>query len=144
MSAAKRSEITPQLALKRRARGQLSMLLAQLLLGMAVNLIGQPMETSGPPKVASAVFLILHILIGIGLLAGAILVAVNAGRAEPSLSGLAWIGFAVVVVTFAAGVLTMITNSGWWSYLMAAGTTGLLVIYGILSVRPGQSRATTT
>jgi hypothetical protein len=140
MSAAKGSEVTPQLALKRRARGQLSMLLAQLLLGMAVNLIGEPMQAAGLAKIASAVFLILHILIGIGLLAGAILVAVNAGRAEPSLAGLAWIGFAVVIVTFAAGVLTMITNSGWWSYLMAAGATALLVIYGMLFVRPGQSK----
>lgn len=144
--SARRSEsaLTPQAALRRRARGQLSMLLVQLLLGIAVNLIGSPSQTSGAAKIATSVFLGLHVLVAIGLVVGGILTAVNAARAEPKRAGLGWTGFAVVIVTFAAGVITMTTNSGWWSFLMAAGATASLIIYGVLFMRPGQERTEPT
>ena len=135
------SAVTPQVALKLRARGQLSGLLSQLILGMAVNLIGGPNLTPGAAKIAISVFLILHVIIAIGLVVGAILAAVNARRAEPKLARLGWIGLAVIIVTFSAGVVTLITNSGWWSFLMAAGATASLVIYGVLFMRPAQSTA---
>ena len=133
------SAVNPPAALKIRARGVLYGLFAQLLVGMAVNLIG-PDQTAGAAKIAGVVFLILHVLIAVVLLVGSILTVVNARRTETELAGLGWMGLVVIIVTFGAGVLTMITNSGWLSYLMAAGATAALVIYGILFVRAGQSR----
>ncbi|HUI72150.1 MAG TPA: hypothetical protein VL354_16645 [Spirochaetia bacterium] len=143
MSDRSRSPMTPSLALRRRARGVLSALLAQLILGLAINLIGMPSQTAGAAKVAASAFLILHVLVAIGLVVGAILTAVNARRTEAGFAGLGWIGLAVIIVTFAAGALTAATNSGWLSFLMGAGATASLVIYGILFTRTGQGQPQT-
>ena len=60
--------------MRREARNQLLFTSAQFLLGMAVNLIGQPSETTGTAHAASTVLLGLHVVVAIGLLAGAVLV----------------------------------------------------------------------
>ena len=44
------------------------------------------------------------------------------------------IGAAAIAATIAAGVLTMITKSNWWSYAMAAGFIASLLIYGGLLI----------
>jgi hypothetical protein len=141
MATRKASEVTPQAAIRSRARGLFATILLQLLLGMAVNLIGMPMQTASAAKIASDIFLSLHILIAIGMVVGGILTAVYAGRVRSALAGVARMGLAVIIITFAAGVLTAITKSNWWSYLMAAGATALLLIYGVLFVRTGESTA---
>lgn len=139
--SARESAGNPRNALRTRARGVLTGLLAQLILGMAVNLLGLPGETTGAARIATSVSLILHVLIAVVLVVAAVLTALIAGRTEPRHPGLGWIGFAVIIVTFAAGVLTMMTNSGWLSFIMAAGTTASLVIYGILYGRARQGTA---
>jgi len=140
MSDKPRSPLTPMLALRRRARGQLSGLLSQLILGLAVNLIGPSNQTAGAVKVAATALLALHVLVAIALVVGSILTVVNARRTEAGLAGLGWIGFAVIIVTFAAGALTMATNNGWLSFLMGVGATASLVIYGTLFMRTWQGR----
>ena len=40
-------------------------------------------------------------------------------------------------MTVAAGILTMLTTSNWWSFAMAAGFIAALLIYGNLLIRPG-------
>jgi hypothetical protein len=40
-------------------------------------------------------------------------------------------------VTVAAGILTMLTTSNWWSFAMAAGFIAAFLIYGNLLIRPG-------
>ncbi|HUZ18292.1 MAG TPA: hypothetical protein VMV68_07880 [Spirochaetia bacterium] len=126
--------------LKDSARGQLFMLLFQFLFGMAVNLIGMPSEASGAGRTATTVFLAVHVLVAIGLIVGSIRVVVFAGRLESPPTALAWVGLVVIVIAFAAGILNMMTGSGWWSYLMAASATVSLLLYGILFVRPQPSR----
>src|SRR5581483_12216841 len=58
----------------RHARNQLVFLSAQFLLGMAVNLIGQPSQTTGAAHAVSTVLLGLHAVVAVGLLAGAVMV----------------------------------------------------------------------
>lgn len=55
-----RRNTTPEISVKRlrmRTRAQFGMLLLQVFLGMAVNLIGLPSETSGGQKMTTSVFL---------------------------------------------------------------------------------------
>ena len=54
--------------MRREARFQLAGLSAQFLLGMAVNLIGQPSETTGAAHAVSTVLLGLHVVVAIGLI----------------------------------------------------------------------------
>ena len=72
--------------MRREARNQLVFLSAQFLLGMAVNLIGQPSETSGAAHAVSTVLLGLHVVVAIGLLAGAVMVIRAARRRETAAS----------------------------------------------------------
>jgi hypothetical protein len=129
------ANLRPSNTLDRRARAQLSMLLAQFLVGMGVNLIGVPSQTSGGAKVATSVLLVVHIALALGLIVGAVLTIVRAAALEPKIRRQAWIGAGLVVITFAFGVMTMITNSNWWSYLMAVGFVALLVVYGRLYIQ---------
>ena len=80
-------------------------LTVQFLLGMAVTLNGQPSQTTGDARTARTVFLAAHMLVSAGMVIGA---------------------------AQAAGVLTMITKSNWWSYAMATGFIASLLIYGSL------------
>jgi len=114
------------------ARHMVIGLTVQFLLGMAVNLIGQPAETTGDARIASTVFLAAHVLVSAGMVIG----AAQAVRAAAHLGGpwrraAIW-GAAAIAATVAAGVLTTITKSNWWSYAMAAGFIASLLIYGSL------------
>ena len=127
--------ITVDQKLGRRARAQLVMLIAQFLLGMGVNLIGQPSETTGAAKVVTTAALAGHVAVAVGLIVGAILTVRLAAAVGAQLRTQSWIGLALVAITIAAGVLTMTLNSNWWSYLMAVGFVALLIVYGSLYVR---------
>lgn len=127
--------ITLDQKLGRRARAQLAMLIAQFLLGMGVNLIGQPSETSGAAKVVTIAALAGHVAIAVGLVVGAIVTVRLAAAAGADLRRQSWIGLALVAITVATGVLTMTLRSNWWSYLMAVGFVALLVVYGNLYLR---------
>jgi heme A synthase len=118
--------------LSRRARAQLVMLIAQFLLGMGVNLIGQPTETTGAAKAVTTAALAGHVAIAAGLIVGAILTVRRAAAVGAELRTQSRIGVALVAITIAAGVLTMTLRSNWWSYLMAVGFVALLLVYGNL------------
>jgi hypothetical protein len=111
------------------------MLVAQFLLGMGVNLIGVPSETTGGAKVVTLVLLVVHIGLALGLIIGSVVTIVRASALGPRVRSQAWIGAALIAITVAVGVITMITNNNWWSYLMAVGFIALLVVYGRLYVQ---------
>lgn len=118
------------------ARHQVMGLTAIFLLGMAVNLIGVPSQTSGGARIASLTFLAAHTLIALGLVMGAVMLL----RATPD-SRRMWrkravLGAAAISVTTAAGVLTLLTKSNWWSYAMAAGFITALLAYGSILAQP--------
>ena len=121
--------------MRREARNQLLFLSAQFLLGMAVNLIGQPSETTGTAHAASTVLLGLHVVVAIGLLAGAVLVirAARGGGDRPR--QLARAGAFLIGLTVIAGLMTVITKNNWWSYTMATGFIASVLLYGSLLVR---------
>ncbi len=119
---------------QRAARHQLMGLAIQFLLGMAVSLTGQPSETTGGTRIASTVLLAAHVLIALGLAAGAVMVIRAAAGGGTRQRQLAWWSAAIIAVTIAAGVLTTITKSNGWSYAMAAGFVVSLGLYaGLLA-----------
>jgi hypothetical protein len=125
--------------LNRRARGQLSMLVLMFLLGMGVNLIGLPSETSGGAKVATGILLGLHILLSLGLLVGAALCLWRSGPLDDAMRNQALIGAVLLVVSFVAGILNTALGSNWWSFLMAVGFIGAFVVYGRIYVKTARS-----
>jgi hypothetical protein len=114
--------------LRHLARHQIVGLAIQFLLGMAVNLLGLPSQARGAAHTATAVFLAAHVLITLGLLAGAVMIIRAAARA-PS-RPLAIEGAIAIAATTAAGIFTMITKSNRWSYTMALGFIASLLAYG--------------
>lgn len=102
----------------------------QFLLGMAVNLLGLPSQARGAAHTATTVFLAAHVLITLGLLAGAVMIVRTSARSQAPSRPLAIGGAIAIAATTAAGILTMITKSNWWSYTMALGFIASLLIYG--------------
>jgi hypothetical membrane protein len=127
-------------AARRIARHQVMGLASVFLLGMAVNLIGLPAETTGTAHLASIAFLAAHALIAVGLVIGAVMHL----RAAAPLGGRprsqAIAGTTAIAIATAAGVLTLITRSNWWSYAMAAGFIAALLASGSLLL-PASTRA---
>ena len=121
--------------MRREARIQLGFLSAQFLIGMAINLIGQPSEIAGAAHTVSIVLLGLHVVVGIGLVGGAVMVirAARGGGKRPR--QLARSGAVLIGLTVIAGVMTVITKNNWWSYAMAAGFIASVLLYGTLLVR---------
>ncbi len=121
--------------MRREARTQLLFLSAQFLLGMAVNLIGLPSETTGAAHAVSTVLLGLHVVVAIGLIGGTVMVirAARGGGKRPR--QLARWGAVLIGLTAIAGVMTAITNNNWWSYTMAVGFIASMLLYGGLLVR---------
>jgi len=115
--------------MRREARNQLVFLSAQFLLGMAVNLIGQPSETTGAVHAVSTVLLGLHVVVAIGLVAGAVMVirAARGGGDRPRQLGRS--GAVLIGLTVIGGVMTVITKNNWWSYAMAAGFIASVLLY---------------
>jgi hypothetical protein len=114
------------------ARHMVMGLTVQFLLGMAVTLIGQPSQTTGDARIASTVFLAAHVLVSAGMVIGAAQAVRAAAYLGSPWRSLAIWGAAAIAATLAAGVLTTITKSNWWSYAMATGFIASLLTYGSL------------
>ena len=110
--------VSPPRAFAGRSREALSALAVLFLLGMAVNLIGEPSGTFG--IVVDTIFIILHILIAIGLVVIGVRALLAARKAQLGQRAALW-GLIVIIVTFLAGVGTMISGSDWASYIMSVG-----------------------
>ena len=121
--------------LHRRARSQLVMLTIQFLLGMGVNLIGPTSEATGLAKVTTGALLGLHVLVSLGLIVVAALSLWRSGPLDPGSRRQAWLGAILIVISVVAGVLTMVTDNNWWSYLMAVGFIASFIVYGNLLLR---------
>jgi hypothetical protein len=120
---------------RRNALHQVIGLSAQFLFGMAIALIGQPSETTGVAHTASNVLLGLHVLVAVVLVIGAIGVVRAARTSGDGQRRLAHWGATAIVLTFGAGVATVITKNDWLSYTMAVGFIASLLIYVGLLVR---------
>lgn len=101
-----------------RLRQILAMLAAEFLLGMGANLIGMPSEVTGSARTTTLTLLGLHVALAIGIVVVAVLV--NAATLRHARSR-TMAGLITVVVTVLAGAGTMATDSGWLSFVMAAG-----------------------
>lgn len=114
------------------ARHQVMGLASVFLLGMAVNLIGLPSQTTGGAHLASLAFLAAHALIALGLIIGTLLLLRAAARLGGRWRRQTIVGTAALAVAVAAGILTLATKSNWWSYAMAAGFIAAVLAYGSL------------
>ncbi len=114
------------------ARHQVMGLASVFLLGMAANLTGLPSQTSGMAHLASLAFLAAHVLIALGLVTGSVLLLRTAARLGGWWRRRAMAGTAAITVAVAAGILTLMTGSNWWSYAMAAGFIAALLAHGSL------------
>ena len=121
--------------LRHLARHQITGLAIQFLLGMAVNLLGLPSQARGTAHTATTVFLAAHVLITLGLLAGAVMIVGASARSQAPSRQLAIGGAIAIAATTAAGILTMLTKNNWWSYTMALGFIASLLIYGGLLIQ---------
>lgn len=121
--------------LVRSVSGQLILLLTQMLIGMAVNLLGLPQESKGSLRIETSVALGAHVFVAIGLLVGAIMTVMHARRSAGGYVAMAVRASGAVVVAFAAGVLDLLVGSDWWSYLMAVAATLAIALYGALLLR---------
>jgi hypothetical protein len=119
---------TPTLpdTLRRRSREALYALSVQFLLGMAANLIGEPNNSAA--AVVGTVVIILHILVGIGIIVVAVRVLLCARKAGLGQREALW-ALVILAVTFLAGVGTMVMENEWLSYLMAAGFLAGAALY---------------
>lgn len=132
----------PARKLAKRALAQVGMLSAQLLLGMAVNVIGLPKDVGGSAKVATTIFLILHVGIGIGLVAGSLMAVRLARKVSAHFARDAWVGVLLITSTFTAGILTILLDNNWWSYVMSVGFLVSFLLYGAMFMyAERQSRA---
>jgi hypothetical protein len=133
MQAITHIEPGQRLLINKQAQGQLGGLSAIFLLGMAVNLIGLPSQTTGSAKTVATILLVLHILIGLGLVGGGISTILKS-RSSMFLKQ-ARIGLIVIVLTFLCGVMDVNTKSNWWSYAMSVGFMAGLWVYGMLFIK---------
>jgi len=134
MNTMSESTHASRMDVRRHARHQVFGLSAQFLIGMAISLIGQPSETTGTAHTASNVLLALHVLVAVILIAGAAGV-IRAARGSDRQRHLARWGAAAIVLTFGAGITTLITKNNWWSYAMAVGFIVSLLVYVSLLVQ---------
>jgi hypothetical protein len=102
------------------------------LLGMAVNLTGLPSQTRGAAHLVSIAFLAAHVLIALGIVVGTVLLLWAAARLGGRSRKQAITGAAAITVAVAAGILTLLTGSNWWSYAMAGAFIVALLAYGSL------------
>jgi len=103
---------------------------------MAVNLADQPSQASGAARIASTAFPGEHILIALAMTTGAVLTIRAVARISDRWRRQAIWGAAAITATIAADILTVITNSNWWSYGMAPGFLTALLSYGCLLLKP--------
>lgn len=112
---------------RQRIFSQLWMLALQFMLGMMLNLIGS--EAVGVKHTMYLVILVLHILNALGLVEGAIYVALK------QRSRLAWWAAITVSIASCGGVLTMLTTQDIWSFIMACGFLISAWLYVALYIR---------
>ena len=133
-------------ALVRRSREALAALAAQFLLGMGANLLGSPEENTGAAQVIAGIVLGLHALVGIGVIVVAVRVWLVARRERVAQRAALW-AFIVIILTFLAGVGTMMTGSDWLSFAMSVGFVVAAALYVAVGaralVRQQRSSATT-
>lgn len=133
------SEATQTKQLVGRARAQIGMLVTQFLLGMGVNLIGDP--SGGLARATKGVLLGLHVLVAIGLVVGAFQIA-SLTRDLPAFNRLARGGGASIGLALLGGILNLTLKNDWWSFLMAIGFIAAVVIFGLLYVKSRVAAAT--
>lgn len=126
-------QLAASLTLPRLLRLQLSLISVQFLLGMAVNLIGLPVETNGIAHTATLLALMLHVVVALALLGNSVAMVYLSKPYGPRAYTLAIQGLVGILAAMASGILTLISPlSNVWSYLMAIAFLFISAVYGRL------------
>lgn len=115
--------------MQKRLFGMLAMLVTEFLLGMIINLF---INFNNGFHGIGFYLLILHVIVGIGLLIGSVLVVVFASKINKVFNPFAWVGAISIWLAFIAGMLTAKTSLNGWSFVMALGFIAAIVVYGRL------------
>jgi hypothetical protein len=122
--------------MRSRLKQLLAMLAVEFLLGMGANLIGLPSEVTGTTRVATLTVIGLHVALAIGIVVVAILVSRSRSAQARRRTT---VGMASVIVTFLAGVGTLMSGSAWLSFVMATGFLVAATLYGAAYVETTRS-----
>lgn len=112
--------------LHRRSREALSALALEFVLGMSINLL--PDDGGAAVRVLRSVVLGLHVLVGIGIVIVAVRVLLAARRQGIGATESLW-ALVGAAVTFVAGVLTIVLDNDWFSFVMAIGFLATAALY---------------
>jgi heme A synthase len=99
---------------------------------MMANFIGT--GANGAVLAIGITVVVIHIAVAIALVVVSIMIIVMARKTGKGDAQIAQLGAVVLVVTFATGILTVITGSNWWSYAMSVGFIGAFLLYGKMYV----------
>lgn len=132
--------------LRLRVRNILLMLLAEFLLGIAVNLIG-PLDDGqrGITRIGGLILMGLHESVGVGLLIASIVILSPTFRSDATSIRYAWYGAAGAVGAFIGGLATVAAPPhGLFSFLMAAlgalSATAYVLLY-LHAVQPNPTHS---
>ena len=123
------------------SRYQLVILMFQFLAGMVFYIVGVPSRATGRAHTGSLLILAAHALLTVGLAAGAAWIIRATASAPHWRRWLARGGAGAIAVAAVAGLLTLVTRNGWWSFVMAVGFTAALVAYAGLVVPATEHRS---
>jgi len=116
-------------------QGMLSGLSLQFVLGLALATIAAyDSDTHVGNRALYQLFLLLHILVGLGLLVGSTVLIVTVRARAPKLTGRAVIGLCAILVSVVTGLARMSVNGEWLTFLMGAGFIAALSLYGQMLV----------
>jgi hypothetical protein len=113
---------------------QLLGLMFQFLVGMVFYMVGVPSHATRSAHTGSLLILAAHALLAAALAAGAVWIIRATAGAPDWQRWLARSGAGAIAVAAVAGLLTLVTRSGWWSFVMAAGFTVALLAYAGLLI----------
>jgi len=123
--------------LQKRVRGILIGLVVQFILGMAVNLFGQPPQEGMQEPIYSRILFIAHSLLGLLLLIGAIVIFVLAKKTkEEMVAKLSLYGMLSIILAFGGGIAVAALGESNFSelasFVMAIGFILAFIFYGKL------------
>jgi hypothetical protein len=116
-------------------QGMLSGLSLQFVLGLALATVATyDSDTHVGNRALYQLFLLLHILVGLGLLVGSTALIVTARTRAPKLTGRAVVGLCAILVSVVTGLARMSINGEWLTFLMGAGFIVAISLYGQMLV----------
>jgi hypothetical protein len=107
----------------------------QFVLGLALATVAAyDSSTHTGNQALYQLFLLLHMLVGLGILAGSIALVVAARKRAPGLTIRAVVGLCAILVSIITGLARVSVDGEWLTFLMGAGFIAAISLYGQMLV----------